>query len=547
MSDRGLLFPKKREKNMGSNHTKNSIRLEYFHAGLELTRFKNYAVPQLLFDSPMFDDISCDAKVLYSIMRDRCILSSKNEELFTDEEGRLYIIFKISDIQKHLNCGKTKAKTLLSELRTAGLLKTVKSNGTDRTNRIYVMNLRQTGENADDGYFYRGAGAEEILFYQMPKVLIENDVFKKLSLTAKVAYMFLYERLKLSMKNLEKYSDEKGRVFVVYTEEQMSDRLRMSRKTAAKAIKNLEEFGLIKKESFDSFTRAQKIYVMDLTKMAFKDQKEEKVVGNAEISQGPEFTHSMGRDLHICKDASSSATEKDENAEKTAENVEILQGSKFTHSMSQDLHIHGSDFTHSKGRNLPTSHTNYSHINNKSYLHQSYASDESSIDENLGTKDMNDNFLSQKQDHVTENFKASFIKNTELEILTTFDYESAEEAVRIKNSEKTEKEQDILVRLEIEKLKEKGAVLKEIAEGIVRYIAKAGEKVRISGIVWEKEELIEKLLSADSFDMETAYQRITRINKKITNYPAYVVSMMIDIIDTKALQIAQIRRQALDL
>ena len=52
-----------------------------------------YRIPKILFESSVFEDLSTDAKYLYSFMLDRVSLSSKNK--WIDPDGRVYIIYTV--------------------------------------------------------------------------------------------------------------------------------------------------------------------------------------------------------------------------------------------------------------------------------------------------------------------------------------------------------------------------------------------------------------------------------------------------------------------
>ena len=48
-------------------------------------------------------------------------------------------------------------------------------------------------------------------FYRLPKVFFSNDLYKKMSNDAKIAYALLQDRLELSIKN--DWFDEEGSIF----------------------------------------------------------------------------------------------------------------------------------------------------------------------------------------------------------------------------------------------------------------------------------------------------------------------------------------------
>lgn len=96
-------------------------------------------MPKVLFFDPGFAGVSTDAKLLYGILLDRMDLSAKNQWL--DEDGRVYIIFTIEEIQNALGCADRKATKLLDELeKKCGLIER-RRRGLGRPNLIYVKNF----------------------------------------------------------------------------------------------------------------------------------------------------------------------------------------------------------------------------------------------------------------------------------------------------------------------------------------------------------------------------------------------------------------------
>ncbi len=106
-------------------------------------------------------------------------------------------------------------------------------------------------------YFY----GDEVLnttFFMTPKLLFRNKELSDLSSDAKILYMFLLDRLKLSAKNGLKDND--GRLFVFYTIEEACYELHKTNKTTGKAFSQLELIGLIEKTKRGQ-GKADKIYV----------------------------------------------------------------------------------------------------------------------------------------------------------------------------------------------------------------------------------------------------------------------------------------------
>lgn len=109
-----------------------------FYYGAEADQFSFYRIPKELFTNDYFRDMSTDAKLLYGLLLDRMSLSRKNG--WFDDENRVYIIYKVAEIQEALNCGKNKAVALLKELEKYNLMLRVKI-GFSKPDLIYVYNI----------------------------------------------------------------------------------------------------------------------------------------------------------------------------------------------------------------------------------------------------------------------------------------------------------------------------------------------------------------------------------------------------------------------
>ena len=81
-------------------------------------------------------------------------------------------------------------------------------------------------------------------YYQIPQELFVNRLYKeKLNSDSKILYAFLLDRLSLSQKNL--WFDKEGRVYLIFTREEVQNKLCLCEKTVTKAFKQLAEVNLI--------------------------------------------------------------------------------------------------------------------------------------------------------------------------------------------------------------------------------------------------------------------------------------------------------------
>ena len=110
---------------------------DYFY-GQSGELFSYFRIPKALFQDHRFRQISTDARTLYGILLDRMSLSAKNGWL--DEQGRVYIIYTVREVQESLCCAEHKAVKLFRELEDTDLIER-KRRGLGRPSLIYVKDF----------------------------------------------------------------------------------------------------------------------------------------------------------------------------------------------------------------------------------------------------------------------------------------------------------------------------------------------------------------------------------------------------------------------
>ena len=113
------------------------MTLDYFY-GQAGELFSFFRIPKALFHEQRFQNLSTDAKILYGILLDRMSLSAKNG--WRDEQGRVYIIYSVREVQESLCCAEHKAVKLFRELEDIDLVER-KRRGLGRPSLIYVKDF----------------------------------------------------------------------------------------------------------------------------------------------------------------------------------------------------------------------------------------------------------------------------------------------------------------------------------------------------------------------------------------------------------------------
>ncbi len=96
--------------------------------------------------------------------------------------------------------------------------------------------------------YYYGVESEQFSFYRIPRLLIKDERFKGLSSDAKLLYGLMLDRMSLSIKN--EWFDEKDRVYIIYTIDNIMEDLGCSKEKAVKVLAELDSskgIGLIEK------------------------------------------------------------------------------------------------------------------------------------------------------------------------------------------------------------------------------------------------------------------------------------------------------------
>ncbi len=105
-------------------------------------------------------------------------------------------------------------------------------------------------------------------FYQIPKELFTNPIYKNLDPTSILLYSLLLDRLSLSMKN--KWVDKDGNIYIIYSRKEAQKKLNLSDKTITKAFRKLEEAKLIY-EIRSGFKKNNIIYVGKINHLSIEN------------------------------------------------------------------------------------------------------------------------------------------------------------------------------------------------------------------------------------------------------------------------------------
>lgn len=123
---------------------------------------------------------------------------------------------------------------------------------------------------------------QEYTFIKYPRALTENPVFLKISIESRTLLALIFDRYGLSKINSDKFTDENGNVFIIYTIENACKILACGKAKALRIFKELEENGFISRKRING-CKPLRIY---LTQKFFNSLK-------------PDFANSENKTLQV--------------------------------------------------------------------------------------------------------------------------------------------------------------------------------------------------------------------------------------------------------
>ena len=140
-------------------------------------------------------------------------------------------------------------------------------------------------------YFY-GQQSNQFAFFRIPKLLFTDPRFCGLCAEAKILYGILLDRMELSTRN--HWLDEKGRVYIIFTIEEVMDHLGCANKKAVSLLAELEKkAGLIERKR-QGLGKPNLIYVKNFIFPDEHIQKCESNISRNVVPTIPELSEAHG-------------------------------------------------------------------------------------------------------------------------------------------------------------------------------------------------------------------------------------------------------------
>ena len=200
-------------------------------------------------------------------------------------------------------------------------------------------------------YFY-GSQSEQFSFFRLPKIIVRDEKFKKISSDAKILYGIMLDRMSLSREN--HWVDDQNRVYIIFTLNEVMKEFECCKRKAVSLMAELDSksgIGLIEKKK-QGLGRPDLIYLknfivpMDYSKLTTAEETVEESVGKVlHLKSGKEMHLQDGKEMHL----------QDGKEMQLQEGKEVhIQDSKEMHPQDgKDVHLQeGKEIQLQEGKNM---------------------------------------------------------------------------------------------------------------------------------------------------------------------------------------------------
>jgi len=195
-----------------------------------------------------YKTLTFNAKLLYILLKNKYLMLTNNGKdlpndsgIYTDEFGDIYLEYTTKNFIEVTGIKDPKTiRSAKEKLKEVQLLQEVVTTG-KQANRFYLLRPQIKSKSLK----YNINDSEGLdTYYDLPQYLFDHEAFKDMPLAAKFAYAILKERYLYSVNNNnEKFIDEKGAIYCVYTTPKLAHAIGYTSRDSAIKIKN----ALIKK------------------------------------------------------------------------------------------------------------------------------------------------------------------------------------------------------------------------------------------------------------------------------------------------------------
>lgn len=323
--------------------------------------------------------------------------------------------------------------------------------------------------------YYYGAESEQYTFFRIPKLLMKDRRFKKLSSDAKLLYGLMLDRMSLSAKN--GWFDVENRVYIIYPIDEIMNDLCCARATVAKIIAELDckkGIGLIEKKRI-GLGKPDIIYVKNFV-LKEPDQPCEENCGCIKKEEKEPVNPCLSTEVQNLN------FKKFKNYTSGSSKIELQEVQKLNSNNTN---------------NTNNNKTNNSEIDNSE---TEGASENPSIYQSEG-KEKPDNGIDGIDMHarILDNIDYEHVSNKENKMLQQWNYGLYEELCRI---------------------------IREVC------YSPPDKKYRIEGNMLPRDDIIKKFLLLTQEHMEYVIESLADIHTRVRNIKGYMITALYNAVDT---------------
>jgi len=350
-------------------------------------------------------------------------------------------------------------------------------------------------------------------FVTIPHLLIVHEAFDPVDYGAKILFGLMLNRASLSAINADSFTDQNGKLYIIYTNEQVMKDMRCSDKTATKMLRQLEEVGLIERKR-RGLGKPSLIYMKDFASVGFSDGFSKKV---------------QNRKIYTSENTGENVSES------VRENVngEGVGNVDFTGNF-QNRNIYGSEgerFTVQKAKDLRCSKIDYNQPDYKS-INQSERSD-GQLDgrgENGQVNVQGEGSKNKKSKIISSSERVNEKKTKKLN-MTSMTYGTASnsetsQADQLKYEKYTEVVKSNIDYDYLRSTASRPEVIDEMLEVIVETVCSSKDTVRVSGEDKPQEHVKGRLLKLAFTHIEYVLECLMANTTKVHNAKAYLLTTL---------------------
>ena len=194
-------------------------------------------------------------------------------------------------------------------------------------------------------YFY-GSQSEQFSFFRLPKIIVRDEKFKKISSDAKILYGIMLDRMSLSREN--HWVDDQNRVYIIFTLNEVMKEFECCKRKAVSLMAELDSksgIGLIEKKK-QGLGRPDLIYLknfivpMDYSKLTTSEETVEESVGKVlHLKSGKEMHLQDGKEMHLQDSKEMHLQDSKEMHPQDGKDVHLQEGKEMQLQEGKNMHF----------------------------------------------------------------------------------------------------------------------------------------------------------------------------------------------------------------